>query len=104
MHRHAEAEDTEAAVPLVTWAVSVELTAELAWVASAELASEVLADVIWRAFPEVPFAMRRELATRRGLAIERAFSVERALSVERAFSVERALVLERASSVVAFQF
>jgi hypothetical protein len=91
MHRHAEAEDTGAAVPLVTWAVSVELTAELAWVASAELASEVLADVIWRAFPEVPFAMRRELAMERGLAMERAFA-------------ERAFALERAFSVVAFQF
>jgi hypothetical protein len=30
MHRHGEAEDTGAAVPLVIWAVSVELTAELA--------------------------------------------------------------------------
>jgi hypothetical protein len=124
MHRHAEAEDTGAAVPLVTWAVSVELTAELAWVASAEvlaeLASEVLADVIWRAFPEVPFAMRRELAMERGLAMERAFAerafaLERALAMERglamerafaerAFSVERAFYVERAFSVVAFQF
>jgi hypothetical protein len=65
MHRHAEAEDTEA-VASVTSAVSAELTSELVWVASAELASEVLADVIWRAFPEVPLAMQRELAMERG--------------------------------------
>jgi hypothetical protein len=57
MHRHAEAE--------LTWAVSAELTSELAWVASAALASEVLADVIRRAFPELPLVMRRELATGR---------------------------------------
>jgi hypothetical protein len=56
-------------------------------VASAALASEVLADVMWRAFPEVPLAMRRELAMEQGLAIERAFSVERAFAMERAFSV-----------------
>src|ERR1700730_11095446 len=84
MHRHAEAEDTEA--------VSAELTSVLAWVASAELASEVLADVIWRAFPEVPLAMRRELPMERGLGIERALAVEQAFAMERAFSV------------VAFQF
>ena len=43
--------------------------------ASAEFASEVLAEVIWRAFPKVPLAMPRELAMERGLAMERAFSV-----------------------------
>src|SRR5450631_1580307 len=47
MHRHAEAEDTGAAV---TWAVS------------AELASEVLAEVTWRAFTEVTLAMERAFA------------------------------------------
>jgi hypothetical protein len=67
-----------------------------AWVASAELASEVLADVIWRAFPEVPLAMRRELAMERGS--------ERALPMERGFAPERAFAMERAFSVVAFQF
>jgi hypothetical protein len=65
MHRHAEAEDTGAVSAELTWAVSAELTSELAWVASAALASEVLADVIRRAFPELPLAMRRELATGR---------------------------------------
>jgi hypothetical protein len=65
MHRHAEAEDTGAAVAELTWAVSAELTSELALVASAALASEVLADVIRRAFPELPLAMRREPATGR---------------------------------------
>jgi hypothetical protein len=65
MHRHAEAEDTGAAVAELTWAVSAELTSELALVASAALASEVSADVIRRAFPELPLAMRRELATGR---------------------------------------
>jgi len=41
-------------VGYVTWAVfSAELTAELAWVTSAEFASEVLAMVTWRAFLEV---------------------------------------------------
>jgi hypothetical protein len=59
MHRHAEAEDTGAAVAQVTWALSAELRAELAEVPSAE----VLAEVIWRAFPEVPLAMPRQLAT-----------------------------------------
>jgi hypothetical protein len=53
MHRHAEAEDTGASVAELTWAVS------------AVLASEVLADVIRRAFLELPLAMRRELATGR---------------------------------------
>jgi len=57
------------------WAVSAELTSELAWVASAELASEVSAEGIWRAFPEVPLAMGRELAMGRAFAMERAFSV-----------------------------
>jgi len=65
MHRHAEAEDTGAAVAELTWAVSAALRSELAWLASAALASEILADVIRRAFPELPFAMRRELATGR---------------------------------------
>jgi hypothetical protein len=65
MHRHAEAEDTGASVAELTWAVSAELTSELAWLASAVLASEVLADVIRRAFLELPLAMRRELATGR---------------------------------------
>jgi hypothetical protein len=44
MHRHAEVEDTGAAVAEVTWAVSAELTSELTWVASEELAWEVLAE------------------------------------------------------------
>jgi hypothetical protein len=66
MHKHAEAEDTGAAVAELTWAVSAALTSELAWLASAALASsEILADVIRRAFPELPLAMRRELATGR---------------------------------------
>jgi hypothetical protein len=65
MHRHAEAQDTGAAVAELTWAVSAERRAEFAWLASAALASEVLADVIRRAFPELPLAMRRELATGR---------------------------------------
>ena len=43
--------------------------------ASADLVSEVLAEVIWRAFPKVPLAMPRELAMERGLAMERACSV-----------------------------
>ena len=75
LRRHAEAEDTGAAV---TWAVSAELTSELTWVASeelawkelakaalavsAELASEVLAEVTWRAFTEVTLAMERAFA------------------------------------------
>jgi hypothetical protein len=59
MHRHAEAEDTGAAVAELTWAVSAALTSELAWGASAELASEVSADVIRRAFPELPLATGR---------------------------------------------
>jgi hypothetical protein len=59
MHRHAEAEDTGAAVAELTWAVSAALTSELAWVASAELASEVSADVIRRAFPELALATGR---------------------------------------------
>jgi hypothetical protein len=67
-------------------------------VASAELASEVLADVIWRAFPEVPLAIRRELA------MERALAIERALPMERGFTTERAFAMERAFSVVAFPF
>ena len=54
-----------AAVAQVTQAVSPEP----AWVASAGLKSEVFAEVISRAFPEVPLAMPRELA------MERAFSV-----------------------------
>ncbi len=66
---------------LVTSAVSAALRSELAWVASAEFASEVLADVIWRPFPEVPLAMPRKLATERGLARGRAFTTERASSV-----------------------
>jgi hypothetical protein len=86
MHRHAE--DTGASVAQVTWAVSAELTAELAWVASVELALEVLADVIWiwRAFPEVPLAMRRELAMEQGLVMERELVMEQAFAMERAFS------------------
>jgi hypothetical protein len=44
MHKHAEAEDTGAAVAEVTWAVSAELTSELMWVASEELTWEVLAE------------------------------------------------------------
>jgi hypothetical protein len=80
MHRHAGAEDTEA-VASVTSAVSAELTSELAWVASAELAPEVLAEIIWRAFLQVPLAMRREPATERGLVTGRAFATERAFSV-----------------------
>jgi len=80
MHRHAVAEDTEA-LASVTSAVSAALASELAWVASAEFASEVLADVIWRPFPEVPLAMRRELATEQGLATGQAFTTERAFSV-----------------------
>jgi hypothetical protein len=50
MRRHAEAEDTWAAVAEVTWAVS------------AELALEVLAEVTWRAFTEVTLAMERAFA------------------------------------------
>ena len=92
MHRHAEAEDTGAAVAQVTWALSAELRAELAWVPLAELASEGLAEVIWRAFPEVPLTMPRELAMERGVAMERPWAMERAFATERAFSV------------VAFQF
>jgi hypothetical protein len=46
MHRHAEAEDTGAAVSQVTWAVAAVLTSDLLRVASAELASKVLADII----------------------------------------------------------
>jgi hypothetical protein len=65
MHRHAEVEDTGAAVAELTWAVLAELTSELAWLASVALASEELSDVIRRAFPELPLAMRRELATGR---------------------------------------
>jgi hypothetical protein len=65
MHRHAEVEDTGAAVAELTWAVSAELTSELAWLASVALASEELSDVIRRAFPELPLVMRRELATGR---------------------------------------
>jgi hypothetical protein len=90
MHRHAEVE--------VTWAVSAELASELAWVASVELALEVLADVIWRAFPEVPLATRRELAMEQGLAMERG------LVMEQAFSMERAFAMERVFSVVAIRF
>jgi len=42
MHRHAEAEDTGAAVAEVTWAVSAAFTSELTWAVSEEFAWGVL--------------------------------------------------------------
>ena len=81
MHRHAEAEDTEAvdteAVASLTPAVSAARTSGLAPEVLPDVMLEVLADVIWRAFPELPLAVRRELAMERGLVMERAFATER---------------------------
>src|SRR5229473_7168830 len=70
MRRHAEAEDTGAAVAEVTWELAWVASEELAWkelakaalAVSVELASEVLAEVTWRAFTEVTLAMERAFA------------------------------------------
>jgi hypothetical protein len=64
-------------------------------VASAELGSGVLAEVIGRAFSEVPLAMLRDRAIELGLAMERVFAMEVAYAMEGAFSVVAFRCLQR---------
>ena len=62
---------------MVTSAVAAARISGLAPEALPDVMSEVSADVIGRASPELPLAVRRELAMERGLVMERAFATER---------------------------